>query len=48
MLVFFLFEIIADARLGAVVTGIGVLLGVLRMVTRLGADRGKQAQRGTA
>ena len=37
-------EIIADARLGAVVMGIGVLLGVLTMIARLGADRGVEMQ----
>ena len=46
LLVFFLFEIVADARLGAVVMGIGVLLGVLTMITRLGATGG--ASHGTS
>ncbi len=36
LLVLFLFEIIADASLGAVVMGMGVLLGVLTMITGWG------------
>lgn len=43
-LVFFLSEILADARLGAVVMGIGVLLGVLTIVARLGASGSKRQE----
>ena len=39
LLVFFTLKIAADIRLGAIVMGIGVLLGVGTMLLRLRADR---------
>lgn len=39
LLVFFALKIAADNRLGAIVMGIGVLLGVATMLLRLSADR---------
>ncbi len=39
LLVFFALKIAADIRLGAIVMGIGVLLGVVTMLLRLRADR---------
>ncbi|MFQ5918780.1 MAG: hypothetical protein ACE5I4_01885 [Thermoplasmata archaeon] len=44
ILVFFLLKIALDMRIGAVVMGIGVILGVLTMITRLGATGGGTGQ----
>jgi hypothetical protein len=46
ILVFFLLKITQDMRVGAIFMGIGVVLGVLTMIARLGASGGGSSQSG--